>query len=210
MTLAAMSLDRLLAIAKPVFYKTYITEKAIKLLLVGIWLFVVVVGVTSLVVTGLNASAEIIMATYIVFDYLPTWFSRNVLGLQLFFCAGGTCIAYAVAYRLFTKKQQSLHDEIAGKDWRSRRFLRMAVGTMATMLLLWLPSAVLVSTTGGNPLNAPSYVHDYVMPVLRALADCNSFINPLLYCVFNSDFRKAYLRKQTRFGQTFAIVRCDC
>jgi hypothetical protein len=33
MTLAAMSLDRLLAIAKPVFYKTYMTEKAIKLLL---------------------------------------------------------------------------------------------------------------------------------------------------------------------------------
>ena len=73
---------------------------------------------------------------------------------------------------------------------RERRATVVLGIIMATFICCWLPffSTYLVSSLTGMP------VHDMVFAVFFWIGYCNSALNPIIYTIFNRDFRLAFKR----------------
>ncbi|ELU14831.1 hypothetical protein CAPTEDRAFT_207540 [Capitella teleta] len=204
--LLAVAIDRLCALVKPLKYKAWITDTRIKLLIFSIWAYVTFAGGWIFIYTGLTANPEAMLATYSPIDYLPPVINSSVLMPHMYAAILASSVVYTIAYLQFKKigtlqqKTSNKRDEIEHRNIkRNRRFFRMVVASVGMQVLLWTPFTIMYNFLEINQSSTPAYITDCVQPFVCTVTICNSFVNPMLYSVTNSDYRRAYCRVLTGF-----------
>ncbi|ELT96086.1 hypothetical protein CAPTEDRAFT_195610 [Capitella teleta] len=197
--LLAVALDRLCALMKPLKYKAWITDTRIKLLIFSIWGYVIFAGSWIFIYTGLRVSPEVMLATYNPTDYLPPEINNYVLMPHMYAAVLATTVVYGIAYAQFKKIgkfRQTIStksDEIEQRNMqRNQRFYRMVVSSIAMQIILWTPYTIVYNFVEINQPSTPAYITNYVQPFVYTVTICNSWVNPILYSVTNSDYRRAY------------------
>ncbi|ELT90501.1 hypothetical protein CAPTEDRAFT_191581 [Capitella teleta] len=203
MTLFAVALDRMLAVGRPLQYRTHVTDFRIKLLLASIWLYAAFSGAWLFVFTGFQVTPERMLVTFNPIDFLPPFVNDYLLMPHMYLAVLGNTIAYFIAYRQIKQIgcSSNLHasgsraDQLAERNLRrNRRFFRMVVATICTQIIFWAPFGITYNIAPINRRDSPSYLYNYVQPFVYAMTISNSWINPFLYAALNKDYRTAYNR----------------
>ena len=203
-TLCSIAADRLLAISKPLVYKNYVTAFRIKCLLSAIWAYVFTVPAGTVMYFAWKVTPERVFVSFDVLHMVPDWWYNYFLLPHSYVALVANFILYGCT--LYRVRKLDQHNnaikaktilkklDLDDKDFeRSKRFLIMAVATLCLLLLLWAPYT-LVSTIIDfrNPDN-PRWFTRYLWPLTYSILYCNSWVNPLLFCWLNKDYRKAYM-----------------
>ncbi|ELU10209.1 hypothetical protein CAPTEDRAFT_215307 [Capitella teleta] len=202
MTLFAVAVDRMLAVGRPMQYRTHVTKFRIKLGLCGIWLYTTFTGAWLFIYSGFQVTKEQMVASFNPIDFLPPAINDYFLMPNMFIAIIGNGTAYVIAFRLFkrTGRVQAVDlatgshgAEVANRNLqRNRRFFRMVVATVGTQITLWAPFGITYMIAPLNQRDSPSYLYDYVQPFVYTMTISNSWVNPLLYTALNKDYRTAY------------------
>ena len=173
-TLAAISLERLHAIARPLRHRQ-LTSRSYAIAIATPWIF-------SLIVSLCYLLPVFSVITYLQFSYVIIVSLSTPLLI--------TCISYCIIWR----KQSSRipNDTQARKNVHLNRTLLLIT---AIFVLSWLPFQVLVAVLNFciscRRLNKTLIILLYVIKLLHY---SNSFMNFLVYCFRMSDYRKALSR----------------
>ena len=213
--LAVISIDRFLAITKPFDYQTKMTNRVGFSLIAFVWVYAMLWGVLSLVDwTGSTAPDRRHIAVY--FD--PTGERRCgkndrlyytvAMALAFFLPLLVVIIAYSCVFRVAFTQAKAVASLDPNKN--QRRILRELKATKTIAIVIgcfivsWLPFFIVTvislwCTKCMQPFitsRALSYFvrisFVFVLPVI------NSSLNPLIYTVFNKEFRNAFKKMLCR------------
>ena len=68
------------------------------------------------------------------------------------------------------------------------------MATLGFLLLLWTPYTLVTNMVDMNDPANPEWLSSYGIAFAYSTMLCNSWVNPVLYCWLNKDYRKAYMR----------------
>ena len=204
-TLVCAAMDRLVAISKPVWYKHQVTPFRIKCLLSATWVYALALSSVFVVYLGLRATSDHILAVYIPVNILPDWCYSYVIMPLVYAAIISNIALYGLTFYHIRKLDQSSlalksknPTQAASTDYnefqRSKRFMRMTLASVGFLLSLWVPYSFVSNTVTVNNPDNPDWLAIYVIPFAYFLAFCNSWVNPVLYCWLNKDYRRAYMR----------------
>ncbi|ELU03673.1 hypothetical protein CAPTEDRAFT_206347 [Capitella teleta] len=199
--LLAVAVDRLVAITKPLVYRTYLTDARIKGIMVMIWSYMAFVASWIFVYCGLQVPPGAMLRTFMPMDVLPKRISDYVLMPHMYFAVLANGVVYILVYQNLKKLRSEAKQGERRSLQRNRRFFRMVVATIVAQLTLWAPYTLVYNLVDINRENSPQYLTHYVQPFVYAVTLCNNWINPLLYCALNKDYRMAYLKALGRRGR---------
>ena len=173
-TLAAISLERLHAIARPLRHRQ-LTLRSYAIAIATPWIFSLIVSLSYL------------LSVFSVITFLQ-FFSGIIISLSTSLLV--TCISYCIIWR---KQASKIPNEAqARKNIHLNRTLLLIT---AIFVLSWLPfqvlAAVLKFCISCRRLNKTLIILLYVIKLLQY---SNSFMNFLVYCFRMSDYRKALSR----------------
>lgn len=217
--LVMISIDRFIAIVYPFHYLTYMTKRNAALLFALVWLNAAVWAFTSL----LNWTSPG-MQTYFTIGacqkYDPVYYAA-MSGVQFFLPLLIITVMYSNVFRVAMGHARAVAAQQTGGNRKGRRgsisLIRemKAARTLAIVIgaftVCWLPFFVIVliafwgktiqtfSTKYPETWKAVSFIFTFILPTL------NSTLNPIIYAVFNRDFRAAFKRL---LGQVFG-ARCS-
>ena len=209
--LAAISLDRLFAITSPFRYRDIVTRNRAFVVIGAVWFYSLAWGCLSL----LNWQDADQPGIAISFNGQPIPCQRTepiyytVAAVLAFFVP---LLIVIVAYSIILKVAITQAKAVAALDLsRDKRkktnFFREVKATKTIALVIgafvisWLPVFILLMLSlwdkeGTQRLrtNHPKLNKAIFFTFLRVLPPLNSCVNPIIYCVFNSNFRSAFLK----------------
>jgi hypothetical protein len=196
-TLLSAGVDRLLAISRPLFYRTHVTPERIKMLLGSLWGYSFFSGAWLFVYTGFKVTPEEMVATFTTIDFLPDEINNYAMMPHMFIAVIGNAIAYWLTYRQLRRAGRAVHGHQCSRNKqtsfkRNKRFLRMAVVTIGVQLFLWLPYSLMYIFAPINRPDTPKFLTDYLQPFVYTVTISTSWVNALVYYGLNKDYRAAY------------------
>ncbi|EEC08411.1 dopamine D1/beta receptor, putative, partial [Ixodes scapularis] len=192
LNLCMISVDRYLAITRPLTYGVRRTARRAWACIGAVWLLAALISVPPLLVLGNeHGSAE-----------RPTCLVCQHLAYQLYATLGAFYIPLLVMLAMYWQIHQAAK-RVVEAEHRARpgprtRSLRLALRERKASITLgiiltaftacWLPffALALIAPLGGNPLSET--VHSFAL----WLGYANSALNPIIYVTFHHDFRKAF------------------
>ncbi|ELU00796.1 hypothetical protein CAPTEDRAFT_190631 [Capitella teleta] len=195
-----IGIDRMMAVTKPILYKTHVSCFRIKIVLAINWAVATTLAISVMTHYSVYTPDEFVLKVYNFSTTLPPVIYNYLMLTQIYLVAmPGNVITYVITY--IKIKQQFTQKSAANlKDLeRIHRFYHMMLITLCTLAILYLPFMLAFKMFGVADPEKPRWVFTYIgQPVVLILVS-NSWINPLLYSSFNKDYRKAYLK----------IIRCS-
>ncbi|XP_031572396.1 adenosine receptor A2a-like [Actinia tenebrosa] len=168
LTLAIMSVERCLAIVKPMTYKRYITTTRLKTLLINSWLFCFITPCLDAFVD------EDKKKTYVLFSMI----SMAILFVIIL-------VSYAFLFRAVRKQsyaRQQLRNTTSVSHEAEKRLARTVALVIGLFTIFWSPIIVRMAFKPDK-----NYGSDYVWTVIASLA--NSAVNPFVYFFRSKTFR---------------------
>lgn len=211
--LAVISIDRFLAITKPFSYQNIMTKKVGASLIAFVWIYSSLWGILSLI-NWTQPSDESIFV-----NWGPTnerYCTKNdpvyytvAMSVAFFLPLLIIIITYSCVFRVAYTHAKAMASHDPSRSHRNvvreLKATKMVAVVIGAFILCWLPSfTLIVISLWCVPCMKPfqdsealSYsiriVFIFVLPVM------NSCINPLIYAVFNKEFRVAFKRMLSRF-----------
>ncbi|ELT93084.1 hypothetical protein CAPTEDRAFT_185145 [Capitella teleta] len=201
-TILLIGIDRMLAVSKPIWYKTHVSCFRIKILLSVNWVIGVTFAVGVMTFYAVHIPDDFVLKVYNFTTTLPPFIYNYFVLTQVYLIAiPGILVTYLITYvkikQQFAKRSA---DTANNQDLdRIRRFYRMMLITLGTLALLYAPFMIAFKMFGVGHPGKPAWVFTYVGQPVALILMSNSWINPILYACFNQDYRKAYLK----------ILRCS-
>lgn len=170
LTLAIMSVERCLAIVKPMTYKRYITTTRLKLILVNSWFFCIITPCLDAFVD------EEKKTTYVLFSMI----SMAILFVIIL-------VSYTFLFRAVRKQsyaRKHLRNTTSVSHESEKRLARTVALVIGLFTIFWSPIIVRMAFKPDK-----NYGSDYVWTVIASLA--NSAVNPFVYFYRSKTFRNA-------------------
>lgn len=185
LTITLVSVDRLIAVIKPMAYKTTMTPRFAKIIISVAWIYILFL--TGFVMYyGLRVDID-----HLIHDKLghDTWIPNPLWILflvQTCLCIVSTSVIYMIIY-VIVRSRQHVHGigKVEAHDVRVRRVTKMMGLLVAILLITWLPLHLFAYIT---PSDAPFY--EYVYYSLHLLTTTNTFISPLVHYYQNKKFHQ--------------------
>ena len=204
-TLVSVAVDRLVAVSKPVWYKIHVTPSKIKCLLLVLWIYIFTISAVPVLYFGWKVTPDHVLGAYYSLDILPDWCFNYVILPHVYIPILCNIILYSLtlyyirrldenSFALKSKNPTQTTSTGNSQFQRSKRFMKMTTATLGFLLLLWAPYTLVTSRVSMTDPANPDWLDDYLIPFAYALMYCNSWVNPVLYCWLNKDYRKAYMR----------------
>lgn len=171
LTLATMSIERCYAIVKPIKYKTVVTTRLMRPVLLVYWFSL------SLIVPVLDAVVEdkFVYICYIL-SGIAVKFSVVIISYSIIFIT---------VKRQNSLRKRDLQDYRQAASREKEKRLAKTIGLVIGLFtLFWLPFVLLIALEPSK-----NYGIAYITGVTASLA--NSAINPVIYFYRNSSFRQA-------------------
>ena len=222
-TLVSAAIDRLVAVSKPLWYKNHVTPFRIKCLLSSIWIYFFALSAVLYLYFGWRVTSDYVLGTYSAMNILPDWCYYYVLFPHVYVAILCNIMLYSLTLYHIRKLDQSslaLKCNNSGSTQatstcnsqfqRSRRFMKMTTATLGFLLLLWVPYTLLTNILSVNDPDNPEWIVSYAISFTYVLMYSTSWVNPVLYCWLNKDYRKAYMRVLgVGGGRRSATVHCS-
>jgi len=175
LTLCAISVERCVAIVKPLSYKSIITKGKLIMMVAVVW-------VSSLVYSFCRAQVSRKVTSYFVGVLFTIGYGA--------FATSYTLIFYTV--RKQAKQRSKIIADVNGTvmhaaQTREKRLAITVFMLMLVVLVAWGPFHVFIIRSPENRFGV-----FYNWAITSAL--CSSAVNPVLYCIRNEDYRKAFMR----------------
>ncbi|PFX32228.1 tyramine receptor 1-like [Stylophora pistillata] len=209
--LAAISVDRYIAIVHPFRYHSVMTTKVARIIIAIIWAY----SITWAGFSGINWTDS----EQPPYNWDSKCFKKDKIFYTIttvtdfFFPLMVILIMYGLVFRVAMTQARavaSLQPQLSKRDGRGRRFSInivkevKAAKTLAIVIgafvVCWLPFFVfLLVSLWDLSLLTPPKVSEDVLTGLRAtflyvLPAINSTLNPIIYALFNKEFRTAFVR----------------
>ncbi|ELT92577.1 hypothetical protein CAPTEDRAFT_186946 [Capitella teleta] len=196
LVMMTISLDRLLAVSKPLFYKHNITIPRIRILVAGIWVYVGTLGLFIFCYFSQQSTDVQVLSGLYNGSILPPWAYKYVLQAHVYLTIAGTFLSSGLAIHFVKKldKKPGTGSNSVKSSARTKRVLKMTLATLISLLLLYCPFLLVTSLLDDKKGTSPQWMYDYLLVSTNFLTQCNSGINPLIYSCFNEDFKNAYKR----------------
>ncbi len=191
-----MSLDRFLAVVRPLTYKQRWTRSKVDILSSVFWIYTIVYSFGVTCFYGLQADPVNIREGGLVSMFVPrTVLFASVVQITIVSCAIISLYSAAI-YKLYKRSKTAMAGQGGEVDTKSRRATKLMLVLLLSLIITWLPLMLFVSVIN---------MRDKQRPAWTATAhSCFSFlfvlsflINPLLYPIMSKDYRRAY-RKTLR------------
>lgn len=211
--LVIISVDRFLAITKPFEYQSRMTKRVGFSLIAFVWVYAMLWGVLSLVnwSGGSQTNIQITSTDARSCGKSDKIYYTTAMAVALFLPLLIVIVTYSFVFRVaFTQaKAVASLDPNKGK----RRILRELKATktiaivIGVFIVCWLPGFILIvislwCTVCLEPLQKnPTLAQAISIPFISVLPIMNSSLNPLIYTVFNKEFRAAFSRMLCRRGE---------
>ena len=217
--LAAISIDRLLAITWPFRYRELVTRNRAFMVIGAIWFYSLVWGCLAL----LNWTDPELPGIIASFDGKPVRCQRTepiyytVATVLTFFVPLLIVLtAYSIILKVAITQAKAVAALDLSRDKRKKtNFFREIKATKTIALVIgafvisWLPVFIILMISLWDPDGTQAFEKKHptlrkglFFTFLRILPPLNSCMNPIIYTVFNSNFRSAFL-KFLRFPRRF-------
>lgn len=209
--LASISIDRLVAINSPFKYSQLISKTTTVIILVAVWSYSLLWGLL-LLVNWTNPGEEHVMITQLgrpsgCFNRDPIYYT-SAASLAFFVPLLVVITAYSIILKVAISQAKAVAALDPNRDRRKRtNFFREVKATKTIALVIgafvvsWLPVFIILLLSTWDPMNIYAFVRNYpkiykgiYWVFLRILPPLNSCINPIIYAVFNSNFRSAFFK----------------
>ncbi|XP_071496303.1 nociceptin receptor-like [Diadema antillarum] len=195
-TLATMSVDRYLAICRPIIYKRLMTTGRVRCSIVAIWLTSMLINVDNMVVfrvdeyckCGVHYSSMRLMATYGVIVFLVQFIAPTVIMLVTHFLTARSLDVELARFDSRPKNRRITCGPTARLLLARKRNTTSLLIIVLTFIVCWGPhqiSFLLFNLGMLSPTFLSSEVHEYFV----ILAFFNSCVNPLIYTIRYPKFR---------------------
>lgn len=213
--LAAISIDRLIAITMPLRYRDIVTSSRVFLVITAIWLFCIVWG--CLVLLDWTNPKELGVQAYVngVNDICkhtePIYYTVSIV-IAFFVPLLIIITAYTVILKVAITQAKAVAALNPNRDQEKKSFFRETKATKMVALVIgafvisWLPVFILLLISLWDPESTKKFrenkpkAHKFVFfTFIRVLPPLNSCVNPIIYAVFNKNFRSAFKLFLCRF-----------
>ena len=178
-TVAALSMERFLALKLNLRYEEIVTMKKTKTALVLIW-----ISVGCLTSSWLKS-----FQTYLV-----------VACAFLSICSGLICFAYVRIYLVVRQQKARIQDQLRHNQPKFAEEIKTAFATFILVIVFTLCSAPYMCVMIITQILQPQGVHWLALNCSVSLILVNSSINPMLYCWRNKKMRGAVKNVLRHFG----------
>ena len=175
--LCIMSIDRAVAAAKPLYHRLHSTRKSTFRLLFLPWIIATICFVPYVVAEKTNVLYFIYFITLTVVFYLTPIIIIS--------------ICYTIIFWTVKRRNQS---RISGQRLDEMKLARTVIAVVVVFLICWTPFVclngyvlVVAYVTGERPKE------DWYYVIIKLVSYLNSAINPYIYAIFHSEFRKAFI-----------------
>lgn len=208
--LVIISIDRFLAITKPFEYQSRMTKRVGFSLIAFVWVYAMLWGVLSLVNWEGGSQSNIEVSTIGGRSCAKNdkIYYTTAMAVAFFLPLLIVIVTYSCVFRVaFTQaKAVASLDPNKGK----RRILRELKATktisvvIGVFIVCWLPAFILIvmsfwcSVCFESFQKSPTLAQVVTIPFISVLPVMNSSLNPLIYTVFNKEFRAAFSRMLCR------------
>ena len=208
--LVIISIDRFLAITKPFEYQSRMTKRVGFSLIAFVWVYAMLWGVLSLVNWEGGSQSNIKVSTIGGRSCAKNdkIYYTTAMAVAFFLPLLIVIVTYSCVFRVaFTQaKAVASLDPNKGK----RRILRELKATktisvvIGVFIVCWLPAFILIvmsfwcSVCFESFQKSPTLAQVVTIPFISVLPVMNSSLNPLIYTVFNKEFRAAFSRMLCR------------
>lgn len=208
--LVIISIDRFLAITKPFEYQSRMTKRVGFSLIAFVWVYAMLWGVLSLVNWEGGSQSNIKVRTIGRRSCAKNdkIYYTTAMAVAFFLPLLIVIVTYSCVFRVaFTQaKAVASLDPNKGK----RRILRELKATktisvvIGVFIVCWLPAFILIvmshwcSACFESFQKSPTLAQVVTIPFISVLPVMNSSLNPLIYTVFNKEFRAAFSRMLCR------------
>lgn len=208
--LVIISIDRFLAITKPFEYQSRMTKRVGFSLIAFVWVYAMLWGVLSLVnwEGGSQSNIEVSTKGGRSCAKNDKIYYTTAMAVAFFLPLLIVIVTYSCVFRVaFTQaKAVASLDPNKGK----RRILRELKATktisvvIGVFIVCWLPAFILIVMSSWCSVcfesfqKNPTLAQVVTIPFISVLPVMNSSLNPLIYTVFNKEFRAAFSRMLCR------------
>lgn len=208
MTLAVISGERYVAIFHSLHYNSWCTKKRVKIVIIGIWVYVIPISVLPLL--GLNNWKESPVCEY--FELLPKSLTIVIFIVTLGICFPVSTILFSmITHKIWSIRKHSKTVKVyqqRGQDCRSNKENRAGMMMPFIFLLFvifWLPFAIAVPF---RYLLSDTELMKDIKNITVIIAMGNSAVNPIVYCWCKVEIKKAmysilFCKKRKRKIHTF-------
>lgn len=208
--LVIISIDRFLAITKPFEYQSRMTKRVGFSLIAFVWVYAMLWGVLSLVnwEGGSQSNIKVRKMGARSCAKNDKIYYTTAMAVAFFLPLLIVIVTYSCVFRVaFTQaKAVASLDPNKGK----RRILRELKATktisvvIGVFIVCWLPAFILIVMSSWCSVcfesfqKSPTLAQVVTIPFISVLPVMNSSLNPLIYTVFNKEFRAAFSRMLCR------------
>ena len=179
-TCLALTVERWLAVVKPQVYQAITPPEAIKAVIV-VWLWGIAINVTTLFRVKFSDQKRQCTWTALAVgnDEFP-WMDFTLQSIIPF-----VSMVILYGHILYTMKKMPFVD---GESKTLRKITKVALAASLAIIVGWLPSRVTFMLSKYAIVDANGQFHFWLV----MLAFANSCVNPFLYGIYSSQFRKEY------------------
>ena len=201
-TLTLITVDRLVAVWRPLSYSKIITKKRAHVMVAITWVYIIlIIGVP--VTIGMFKADPYVVLTGTPRDYLPPAIYQSILQPHVYIPVILNVIMYGFVFRALAKQARKVASSGSADSEERRRLQNRRIAKMMLFILIGLvvticPFGILIQLYKPTDPLAPAW-WQFTLQLSYILLYSNMWMNPVIYRWQSPEWRRAYL----------SMMRCE-
>ena len=177
--LCMMAFDRTIAVMKPIFYRNRMRSKRTAFKMVSVsWLSAVIL----MPVVFFSPNIERVRVTAMIIIFIPCLF---------------VIVCHALIFTTIHKRNVRIPETSSAHRINETKIAKIILVASLAFIILWLPFCIVSSFLDFFNLSPSQF--SYLLGIVKFLHYSNSICNPIIYAVFNANFRSEFKQIYNKF-----------